>query len=241
MSALFSFSNLGLAETLIGPNLETLQQLPEIEKALRLWNNEGTTDIIKFAVEIFDSIQPAGGPLALASTALLAECAQQQGRYEEASKSLKSLGKLILPESNDTLYRVGLAHAKVLWYKGNFGESLKVLESSLSLKELDTDLYMACILNAKGIIRFLDPTSSGNANSSIKDLEMGVTLTEQNSLENHARALTSASVKGNLGIVSVISRLGLDEVCVSMPNTFRALFVCSDESHFNTGYCIHKV
>ena len=222
-------SNLGLAETLVRPHYESIRQLPEIVNALHNWDDISALADLQRATQIFEMMQ-AGGSLHIAAIAVLAECCQHQGNYEKASNALNTL-KTLVPESSDTLFRIDLARAKALWYRGDLQNSMICVQQSMETDTVDdSSLNKGCVLNAEGIVRLLNsPCRAEDASSVIYSLKIASKLTERDSRNSARSALASASAKGNLGIAMVITRLGLQEVCLACPCLFhpgQVLFVC---------------
>lgn len=207
-----TFSNLGLAETLVHPHYESIRQLPEIDSALHNWDDISALDDLQRATQIFEVMQ-AGGSLHIAAIAALAECYQHQGNHEKASNALHTLEKLV-PESSDTLLRIGLALAKASWYQGDFDRSMTCVKQSMESDDVDgSNLSKACVLNAEGIVRLMNSPCRAEDGSSVAHvLKIASKTTERDSRSSARAKLTSASAKGNLGIAIVVTRLGLQEV-----------------------------
>jgi len=209
------YSNDGLIKTLVHSHLESIRQLPEVDNALQHWDDAEALEELQRAVQVFEMME-AGGSLHVAVLALLAECFQHQGNYDEAFRVLQTLQQLV-PESNgEARLLIDLASAKTLWYQGDFGDSMvqvdNVMENDASLH---SKLTRGCVMNAQGIIRLMikspDEKQDGGE-SVVQVLKDASDQIEKDSGNNESAALAGACARGNLGVAMILSKFVLDEV-----------------------------
>lgn len=208
------YKNDKLVKTLVNPHLDSIRQLPEIENALQHWDSPEALEEFQRAVQVFEMMQ-TGGPLHIATMTLLAECLQHQGNYQEASRTLQTLKKLVSTESDETRLLMDLASAKCFWYQGDFESSMmevhKMMENDASH---DSDLMRGCVMNTEGMVRLMKAPNERDegGNSVVQVLKIAFKLIKKDSCNSSHVTLASASASGNLGVAMVITRLGLNEV-----------------------------
>jgi hypothetical protein len=228
----FTYTNDKLVKTLVNPHLDSIRQLPEIDNALQNWDSPGALEEFQRAVQVFEMMQ-AGGPLHIATMTLLVECFQHQGNYQEASRMMQSLEKLVSTESDETRLLLDLASAKCFWYQGDFESSMmevnKMMENDASH---DSDLMRGCVMNAEGMVRLMKAPNERDegGNSVVQVLKIASKLIGKDSCNSSDVTLASASASGNLGVAMVITRLGLNEVrhVSLLEDTFVASWYCTD-------------
>jgi hypothetical protein len=208
----FTYSNLGLVETLAHPHYESIRQLPEIDNALQNWDDVCALDNLQRATQVFGMMQ-SGGSLHIAALSLLAECYQHHGNYAKASQVLSTLEKLV-SESSDTSFCVSLARAKASWYHGDFERSMACVEQLMESHVVDHSSFnKRCVLNAEGLVRLMNsPCGAEDGSSAVDVLKLAPEIMVGDTRSRTRAALTSASAKGNLGIAIVVTRLGLQDV-----------------------------
>ena len=148
----FSPDSLGLWSSVVAPHLEAIRPLPEVEEGLR--DPLASIDQLKRAVQVFEGMQPQGGPLHAAVVSILADSQHRKGKYREALSSLDT----ITPEgaSNPLLPLIKLSKAKVQWYSGEFTEAVSTTEEVLDLDAVHASPSLRCAaLNANALARLL--------------------------------------------------------------------------------------
>lgn len=218
------YSNNGLVKVMVEPHFESIRQLPEVNDALQHWYEPLALEQFQRAIQVFEMMQ-AGGPLHIAVLVLLSECFQYQGKYKEASRTLQTLQQLPSTSANDEArLLVDFAAAKTLWFQGDFDRSMnevkKMIDNNASH---DSDVVRGCVMNAEGLVKLMNAPRAPDedAKSAVQVLESASELLEKDSKKGASATLASASVRGNLGIGMVVTRLGIDEV--SLPSLIRII------------------
>ena len=207
-----TYSNNELVNILVNPHFESIRQLPEVDNALKNWDNDTALEDFRRAIQVFEMME-TGGSFHIAVVTLLAECYQHQGKYTEVSRVLQTLAQIV--SSDKARFLIDLANAKSLWYQGDFDRSMVQVEKALENNASHgSNLYRGCAMNAAGIVslmKYPNETDEG-CNSVVQLLKIAAKLTEKDSNKNASATLASASARGNLGVAMVVTRLGLNEV-----------------------------
>ena len=223
----FSRSNLGLEYSFVRPVSAAIRQLPEVEAAIDKFPSASTIDNLKRSSDVFASFNK-GGREHLAVQALIAECQQRLGNYDDAISALEELQQTLhsseSAHAHDFKEDIILALAKVNWMKGNFSESEELCETIISTYDdltesfSSTNLHLASAMTGKALAQ-LEAMSSMDDAYSVRDFfRVAVKF-----LERHppsANTLPQAVSLSNAGVAEAVYNIYLEEVNdVSMPMT----------------------
>ncbi|VEU42596.1 unnamed protein product [Pseudo-nitzschia multistriata] len=248
----FARSNLGLEHGLVRPVLASIRQLPEVDAAVSDQSPSTLTiDGLKRASEVFASFDK-GGREHLAVQALLAECQQRLGLYDDAIGSIEELQHSLHGSESETAHNFKedtiLALAKVYWMRGDFEKSQALCEAIIStyddLTETfpSTKLHMASAMTGKALSQLAAMKTMDDAYS-VRDF-FGVAI---KFLERHPpseNTLPQAVALSNAGVAEVIYNLYLqdtNDVSVPMTPALKYLFQGLQKTKVNQSTSSKKI